>query len=357
MSERTSANGSAGLSAESVATIASSANGANPEGAVGVADGSAETTAESPTASEHAETAVSGAVDEGTDFVAELVHALQTTVAHERARIGEETERRRQALVDQVRAREASEVERIRELAAEDMKAIEAWVAGEKDRIRRERERRTTELNEDLELSLSEHHSKIEVEVQSVEGVIATYRADVEAFFERLDGETDLVMIAQQAARRPAFPTLDSLAIPVATDAGDAAEAEPVTAEASPADVDDGAGGPATGASGSEIEAGGAETGDAGEPTLVGVMDPEAAAEPVESWAAPQESSPEPVPAGSFQTVDDGGPAGEQAEPVSAAIGSSGGNSGSLLQSIPVKQPMGWLRRHVTSGDQAHGES
>lgn len=359
MSERSSTNGSEVPGAESVATIASSPKGAKPVDAVGVLDGpgndpdttGGETTAESPPASEHAaEPAASGAVDEAADFLAELVHALQSTAAHERTRIGEETERRRQALVDQVRAREASEVERIRELAAEDMKAIEAWVAGEKDRIRRERERRTTELNEDLELSLSEHHSKIEVEIQSVESVIATYRADVEAFFERLEGETDLVMIAQQAARRPAFPTLDSLAIPVATDAGDAAEAEPVTAEASPADVDDGARGAGTGA-------GGAGTADVADATLVGVMDPEAAAEPVESWATPPETNPEPVPAGSFDEADDRGAAGEQADPVTAAIGQGGGNSGTLLQSIPVSHPMGWLRRHVTSGDQTNGES
>jgi hypothetical protein len=275
---------------------------------------------------------------------------LQTTAAHERARIGEETERRRQALVDQVRAREASEVERIRELAAEDTKTIEAWVAGEKDRIRRERERRTTELNEDLELSLSEHHSKIEVEIQSVESVIATYRADVEAFFERLEGETDLVMIAQQAASRPAFPTLDAVTAHVAIDTADSAEPEPITAEASPAGVDDGADGAGTGA-------GAAETAEVTEPTLVGVMDPEAAAEPVESWAAPPETSPEPVPAGSLDGADDRSAAGEQADPVTAAIGQSGGTSGSLLQSIPVSHPMGWLRRHVTSGDQTNGES
>jgi hypothetical protein len=356
MSERSSANGSEELSAESVATIASSENGARREVAVGIPDGLAndtdtsiaETTAESPTASDQAaEPAVSGAVDEGTDFLAELVHALQTTAAHERARIGEETERRRQALIDQVRGREASEVERIRELAAEDMKAIEAWVAGEKDRIRHERERRTTELNEDLELSLSEHHSKIEVEIQSVESVIATYRADVEAFFERLDGETDLVMIAQQASRRPAFPTLDSLVSALAIEA---AEAESAIAEASAAGVDDEADGAGSGA-------GSAATTEVTEPTLVGVMDPRAAAEPPESWPAPTETSPEPAPTGSVEEAGDGGAAGQQAEPVTATIGPSGGNSGAILQSIPVSHPMGWLRRHVTNGDPPNGES
>jgi hypothetical protein len=356
MSERSSANGSEKLSAESVATIATSEEGARPDVAVGIADGVAhdpdtsvaETAAESPiTSDQAAEPAVSGGVDEGTDFLAELVQAFQTTAARERARIGEETERRRQALIDQVRGREASEVERIRELAAEDMKAIEAWVAGEKDRIRRERERRTAELNDDLELSLSEHHSKIEVEIQGVESVIATYRADVEAFFEGLDGETDLVMIAQQAARRPAFPTLESL---VSAVAARAAEAETAVAETSAAGLDDEDDGPEGGA-------GSAASTEATEPTLVGVMDPEAAAEPAESWPAPMENSPEPVPTGSVEETGDDGADSQQAAQVTAMIGRSGSDSGSILQSIPVSHPMGWLRRHVTSGNPSNGES
>ena len=364
MSERSSANGSEQRRAASVATLMSSPNGAKPDDAVGIDDGSTydrdagEATSDSPTPSGHvAEPPPSGAVDDGTAFLAELVHAFQTTAARERARIGEETQRRRQALVDQVRAREAAEVERIRELAAEDMKVIEAWVAGEKDRIRRERERRATELKEDLELSLSEHHSKIEAEIQSVESVMATYLADVEAFFEHLGDETDLVTIAQQAAKRPAFPTLDSLATRGATDAPDAVEEEPVTAEASPTGVDDEPGGAETVAAGAATAIVGEETPDEAEPALVGVMDPPAPAEAVESWAGPPEASPEPVPAGSSDAVGDGGAASETAEPVTAAIGASGRNSDSLLRSIPVSQPMGWLRRHVTSGDETNGES
>ena len=303
--------------------------------------------------------------------MAELVDAFRATAARERARLDEETDRRRQALVDQVRAREASEVERIRELAASDMKGIEAWVAGEKERIRRERERRTNELNEDLELSLADHHSQIEVEIQSVERVIATYRAAVDAFFERLDGETDLVMIAQQAAQRPAFPTIDSLATAVATDTTDLIDAEPEIAEGSLSGVEDEARSAGNMAAGAESVAGdgasvagdGArvtgdgETQDKAGPALVGVMDPNAADEPVESFAAPSEASPEPVSAASSESPGGVHTAGDRAEPVTAPVGANHGNSGSLLQSMPVKQPMGWLRRHVISGEGTNGET
>jgi hypothetical protein len=351
MLEQSSAISSEEPNAESVATGSSSANGANPEDTVGVPDGSAEelVTAhgepadESPTASLPAvEASVSEAADERSLFLADLVRAMQTTAGLERVRIGEDTERRRQALIDQVRAREASEAERIRELAGEDMKAIEAWVDGEERRIRLERERRATDLNDDLDLSLSEHRSKIDLEIERVETAIANYRADVDAFFERLDRETDLVRIVQQAARRPVFPTLDTVAATIAPDVADAPGAEPSIAEPPPAGTDDGTTG--------------AGTVGAPEPTMVGVMDPEAAAEPVELWAVPPETSPEPVPAGAFDDVDQGSADRERAEPVTAAIGASDGNSGTLFKSMAVKQPMGWLRRHANGGDDANGE-
>ena len=346
MSEHSSAFGSAEPTAEFVATGPSSANGANPEDTVGVADelatGSGAPADDPPRASEHAaEPSISGIADDGSVFVAELVRAMQTTAGAERVRIAEDIERRRQAHVDAVRAREASEAERIRELAREDMNAIEAWADGEKERIKLERQRRMTDLHDDLDLSLAEHRSKIDLEVGRVETAIAGYRAEVDAFFERLDRETDLVLIAQQAAMRPVFPALGELGTTVPAAPVDAAEPEPVIAEAPPAGPEGGATGQIAGVT---------------ERTAVGVMDPQAAAEPAESWVTPPETSPEPVQVEASDAVDPGADR-EPAEPVTAAIGSSEGGPGTLLQSMAVKQPMGWLRRHANGGDQANGES
>ena len=381
MSEQSSEFDSEQPYTSSVAIGSSSANGVDPEEAVRVPDGSVElpvsTDGEpadaSSTASEHAaESSISGTADDGSVFVAELVRAMQTTAGAERVRISEEIERRRQAHVDGVRAREASEAERIRELAREDIQAIEAWADGEKERIKRERQRRMTDLHDDLDLSLSEHRAKIDLEVEAVETAIAGYRAEVDAFFERLDRETDLVLIAQQAAMRPVFPTLGAVVASVAADpaeTADTAEAEPVVAEAPPAGPDDGATGQIAGVT--ERSAVGVMDPQAA-PEPVAVMDPQAAAEAVESWAAPPQTTPEPVPAVASDDVDRGtgddvdrgtgddvdqGAGTEQAEPVTAVIGSSDGGSGSLLQSMAVKQPMGWLRRHANGGDQANGES
>jgi hypothetical protein len=370
MSEQSSEFDSEQQYQSSVAIGSSSANGVDLEEAVRVPDGSVElpvsTDGEpadaSSTASEHvAEPSISGAADDGSVFVAELVRAMQTTAGAERVRISEDIERRRQAHVDGVRAREASEAERIRELAREDIKAIEAWADGEKERIKLERQRRMTDLHDDLDLSLSEHRAKIDLEVEAVETAIAGYRAEVDAFFERLDRETDLVLIAQQAAMRPVFPSLGAVVAPVAADPADAAEAEPVVAEAPLAGPDDGTTGQIAGVT--ERSAVGIMDPQAA-PEPVAVMDPQAAAEPVESWAAPPQTSPEPVPAVASDDVDRGtgddvdqGAGTERAEPVPAVVGSTDGGSGSLLQSMAVKQPMGWLRRHANGGDQANGES
>src|SRR5258706_44972 len=205
--------------------------------------------------------------------------------------------RRRLAHIEQVRAREASEADRMRELAAEDMKAIESWADGERQRIQLERHRRATELHEDLDLSLAEHRAKIEREIEGVDKAIAAYRAEVDAFFEGLDRETDVVQIAQHAAWRPVFPTLDAIAEPVAVPVAET-PAEVSTTDAPPSGSDDNNGASGTGAGAGTTE-----------PTVVGVMDPAASAEPAESWATTPEASPEPVPVEASGAADQGGEA------------------------------------------------
>jgi hypothetical protein len=239
--------------------------------------------------------------DDGSAFLAELVRTMQATAGLERIRIAEAIERRRQERVDQVQARKASEADRMRVLAAEDMAAIEAWVDGETTRIKLERERRETAVREDLDTSLAEHASKIDREIEAIETAIATHRAEVEAYFEGLDRETDPILIAQKATKRPVFPAIEV--------SGDAVVATD-------------------------------------EPVVVGVMDPEAPAETVESWAASAETSPTSEPVGSSDDVDQEGTAPESEEGVPAGMSPSIGGPGAILQSVPARRPMSWLRRN-----------
>jgi hypothetical protein len=223
----------------------------------------------------------------------------------------------------------------MRELAGEDMKAIEAWASGETKRIQAERKRRATELQDKLESNLAEHRAKVDQEVEGVETAIATYRADVEAFFAQLEAETDLVQIAQQAARRPIFPALDRIA------KDDDTEEAFLRAESQAADVGD-------------LDSGGES--ENGRP-MVGVMDHQALAEAFESWSAPPATSAEIPPAESADAdADKAGESREEAEPAPAAT-SQGHNSSSLFQSLPVPRPMSFLRRDPNGGDHAKDDS
>jgi hypothetical protein len=329
MSDQWPRIGSEQRNVESEAIDSSSANGADPDEPAG----------------ESLNPAVAGdgggadngtSNDEGSVFLAELVRAMQTTAGVERVRIDEDTDRRRQAHIDQVRAREATEADRIRELADEDMKAIEAWASGETKRIQAERKRRATERSEKLETSLAEHRSKIDQEVDRVEVAIATYRADVEAFFAGLESESDLVVIAQRAARRPTFPALDAAA------RGDAMEPELSFAQAPPPVFDEAA-----------TDAG---TADADEPAVVGVMDHQALAEAFEAWSAPPATIPGPAPTEASEDAEQGEEARERADQVSATGSPSHGSPGSLFQSLPVPRPMSFLRRDPNGGDHSKDE-
>jgi hypothetical protein len=222
----------------------------------------------------------------------------------------------------------------MRELAAEDMKAIESWADGERKRIQLERHRRATELHEDLDLSLAEHRSKIDREIEGVETAITAYRAEVEAFFDGLESETDVVVIAQHAAWRPVFPTLDLVA-----------EAAPVTAAdtATPSAMDE----PPPGSDN------GSGVGGDGEPAVVGVMDPQAQTAPAESWTATPERSPEPVSADASADVEHESDNHEPAQPVTATAGANHNAVSSLFESVQVLRPMAWLRREANGGDRS----
>jgi len=266
--------------------------------------------------------------DDRDAFLAELVRTIRATAEVERARIAEDTQRRRQAHVDGIGARRASEADRMRELADEDIKAIDVWVESETKRIEQEREHRVAALNEDLEASLAEHRSRVDAEIEAVESAVATYQAEIESFFGDLEAETDLVSIARRAAQRPAFPSLEAVseaaAKPTATDsataAGETAEGAVDSVSSEPADA-----------------------------AVVGVMVPQSDPDPALTWPASiaAGAADEPV----TRSVDVvSAQAGTSSEPVAAAAGPGSDPLGRLVEPKPAQQPAGWPRRDP-SGD------
>jgi hypothetical protein len=251
--------------------------------------------------------------DDGTTFLADLAKAMQSTAAAEQTRNAEATEQKRQAHVDAIRAREALEAEQLRELAKDDVKGIDAWSDGEIKRVKLERERRIAARREQLQIRLEEHRTVVGREVDAVESAVGSYRAEIDQYFRRLEGETDPVAIARLAGSRPAFPDLErigpdeapqvsmyaaAVAPAVATDAVSADA--PIVSSDAPADEHD-----------HDASSNG---------SMIGVMDPDAQTEaPTDPWTQTPAAEAEPVADAEpvAQAEADAQPVAE-AEPVAA---------------------------------------
>jgi hypothetical protein len=271
-------------------------------------------------------------------FLSELVRAMQTTASTERARITEQTDRRREEHLAAIQARREAEAQKMRDLADDDLKAIDSWAEDERQRIQAERERRAGALSDDLQKSLAEHGARIDGEVEGVEAAIATYRLEVDAFFVALDGETDPVAIAQHASRRPAFPDLDKPADTAAVS---------VTADA----IQDGtsAGTDSVG----DVPSADATTSDVAEPAPIAVMDTNPGSRLAASFANWSGASPATEADAPPEPVS----TGEQAEtevPVAVAHGANDDGPGTILHAVPSGRPLSWLRRGGDSTDRSN---
>jgi hypothetical protein len=227
------------------------------------------------------ETADSG-LDDRAKFLTDLTRVMQSTAATEAARNAEGTEQRRKAHLATIRARESAEADELRELAKIDIKDIDAWSDEEVKRIKAERERRIATRREQLQHRLEEHRAVISREIDSVEAAVGAYRVKVDAFFARINTETDPVAIAREAGNQPQFPDLEAIgpfAVASASDDGPAAGEEAIVADAVAEQVidggsDDGAVTEVAEASAETVEGSGEETGE--DQPMVGVMDPDA---------------------------------------------------------------------------------
>jgi hypothetical protein len=296
--------------------------------------------------------------DDSSTFLADLARVMQAAASAERLRTSEESERRRTAHLELIRARETSGADELRVVAEGDIKAIDSWADTEIERIQSERQRRTVSRRAELSQRLEDHRLLIGREVDAVEAAIVAYRTEVEAYFGRLDGEADPVAIAQAAGSRPTFPDLDTIGADNApVDAAGPAASEGATADAT---------------GDNEPPA----TGDAG---LVGVMDADAATGSAELPGDAAEPGDQPVEA-TADTIAVGDEAATAAgvEPLSGAepvagveVGEEPGqsvettaqsnvvaprSSAALLRAVPTARPMGsWFRRD--GGERGNSET
>ena len=297
--------------------------------------------------------AADATADDSSGFLADLARVMQAAAGAERLRTSEESERRRTAHLELIRARETSGADELRVVAEGDIKAIDSWADTEIERIQSERERRTVTRRAELSQRLEDHRLLIGREVDAVEAAIAAYRTEVEAYFGRLDGEADPVAIAQAAGSRPTFPDLDTIgpdSAPIDTTA-------PATSEGAAADAT-GENEPPT-------------TGDSG---LVGVMEAEPATgsaelpgEGVEPGDKPVEATADTIAAGDETAtaasveppsgvepvpgIEVGEEPGQSVETTAQSNVVAPRSSAALLRAVPTARPMGsWFRRDGGAG-------
>ncbi len=284
-------------------------------------------------------------------FQAELAAVMHGAARAERDRVLGEVERRRAASVEEVRSRGSGEGDRLHAGADEVETGIEAWAEAEIARIQLERQRRIDAHHQDLEARVQWQAALVEREVAGIESGAAEYRAEIEAFFTRLDAETDPATIAALATRVPPLPRLDE----VAAAARARAEAElprpaPVAEAAGPAATEPEAAAPAT----VELESPDTDTeATITQSRLIAVMDPLAVATPegAAGWSMP--ATTEAVPAAvepASTPAESASSAGEREEGVAGVTGDTTAaeaepESGRLLNAIPTARPFSWLLR------------
>jgi hypothetical protein len=344
MSEQHPASGSDDASAMTEPDGSWSANGTEHEDAIAAtAESEATDTGSTEVPDVDSTEALAAAAttpDDPGAFLSELVRAMQTTASTERARIVEQTDRRREEHLAAIHARREAEAQKMRDLADDDLKAIDSWAEDERQRIQAERDRRAGALSDDLQKSLAEHGARIDGEIEGVEAAIATYRLEVDAFFVALDGETDPVAIAQHASRRPVFPDLDKPSDAVA---------ETVTADATQDEAS------AVIESGGDVPSADATTVDAAEvePAPIAVMDTNPGSRLAASFANWSGTSPaEEADLSAAPAIE--ADSAEAEVPVAVAHGANDDGPGTILHAVPSGRPLSWLRRGGDSSDRSN---
>jgi hypothetical protein len=280
---------------------------------------------------------------DGANFLADLAKAMQSTAATEQARNAEGTEQKRQSHIDAIRAREALEAEQLRELAKDDVKGIDAWSDGEIKRVKLERERRIAARREQLQVRLEEHRTVVGREVDAVESAVASYRAEIDEYFRRLEGETDPVAIARYAGNRPAFPDLDQIGPDDVQQISTYAAAAPpaVATDETPMDAPVAT----SDAPAADQDAPAADHDAPVNGSMIGVMEPDAqATAPVDPWTGAPVAEPEAQDeaVAESEPVAEAAPVAEaEAQPVAVAEAGPEAEAQPIAEAQPVGQAVG----------------
>lgn len=143
-------------------------------------------------------------------FMADLTKAMQVAAESARTDALERVTVEAKLKIESIHAESAGEATELRKRADDDVAAVREWSKAEIARIREETDERITHRKQRLEHEIEAHAAAVEVRIERVQGRIATFEAEMEAFFERLLAEQDPTHFAAMAESLPEPPPFDT---------------------------------------------------------------------------------------------------------------------------------------------------
>ena len=161
-------------------------------------------------------------------FMADLTKAMQAAAEEARGLSLAQLQADAKTYVESIHGRASTEAASLRRGADDDVAAVREWSKAEIARIREETETKITDRKARLETEIEEHAGVIEREIDAVQKTVATFEAEMAAFFERLLAEEDPSRFATMAENLPEAPSFEGIVVPAET------ADEPVEAVAEP---------------------------------------------------------------------------------------------------------------------------
>lgn len=160
-------------------------------------------------------------------FLADMTKAMQAAAEDARTRSLTQLQADAKAHIESIHGRSSSEAANLRKAADDDVAAVREWSKAEIARIREETEARIADRKTRLEREIEGHAAVIEREIEAVQATVASFEAEMAAFFERLLAEEDPTHFATLFENLPEPPALENI---VVADPTPAPADEPVAA-------------------------------------------------------------------------------------------------------------------------------
>ena len=142
-------------------------------------------------------------------FQSQMADAMRAAARSQHSHIVSDVEERQAAYVSALHNRAAADVDAMRQSADGVTEDVEAWAAAELERIESERGQKIDTARMGFQQRLESHESQVAQEIADVRDRVNAYRAEIDAFFSRLDAESDPARIAEMAAQVPVLPDLE----------------------------------------------------------------------------------------------------------------------------------------------------